>query len=68
MICDSCRENIREEAGKHLDEETLEAVAASMGADLPDHLCDAVEAPPQSCGCACQGDRYRGRETAIIMP
>ena len=64
MVCDSCREFIREEAGECIDDETVEAIALSMGADIADHLCDAVETPPMECRCACLGTKYRGEPQA----
>lgn len=64
MICESCRELITEEAGADLDEETLEVIAVSMGAELPDHNCEAVLEPPGECACACPGAKNRGRRAA----
>ncbi len=54
-LCDSCLEAAAEMMGGE-DRATQALVMTELGADLEDHLCDAVEAPDtvKSCACHCR--------------
>ena len=48
-FCETCRMAAQEEGGTGIEEEVL----AEFGADIADHLCDAVEDPGgDPCDCA----------------
>ena len=54
-VCDSCLEAAADMmAGE--DRESQALVMIELGADVEDHLCDAVETPGvvKSCACACR--------------
>ena len=54
VVCLACQEAVFEEDGG--DPETrmdLSAVARDLGADIPDHYCEAQG----SCGCGCNDRR-----------
>ena len=50
-VCDSCLECAADQGIE--DRESQEMVMVELGADLEDHICDAVEAPGTVKGCAC---------------
>jgi hypothetical protein len=54
-VCDSCLSAAATMAATE-DRATLEMLMRELGADVEDHLCDAVEAPGavKSCACACR--------------
>ena len=53
-VCESCLEAAREESEGFRLSATL--VAKTMGAEIPDHLCDARD-EGLKCGCGCRSVR-----------
>ncbi len=52
-VCDSCL-TIAYDMDAEMDEEQQASICLEMGADIPDHLCDAREEPDLGpCSCAC---------------
>ena len=53
MVCDSCMTAAYDEGAQPEDQATI---CETLGADIPDHLCDAREEPDLApCRCACNG-------------
>ena len=57
VFCDSCKGAAQDEVGIELDEDSEALLLIDMGAEIPDHLCDAREYPEPGvyvrCDCAC---------------
>lgn len=64
-VCDLCLEAIEEEMETDTDDEEgiaqARALAIIMGADIPDHDCEAIENREVVCFCGC----HRAAKTAI---
>lgn len=59
-VCDACIEAMREEAaGSGIDDcdATIASLALDLGADIPDHMCDATDRLVERCDCACRRHR-----------
>lgn len=50
-VCDSCLTAAYDEGAT--DRQTQRTICIEFGADIADHLCDAVEEPGTKCACAC---------------
>ena len=52
-VCDGCLTTAYD-MDAEMNEETQALVCVKLGADIPDHLCDAREEPETGrCSCAC---------------
>ena len=60
-VCESCTEAVLEEVedmgNSDVEEEELARLAEILGADIPDHICEATDSDTR-CDCACRS--YRG--------
>lgn len=54
MVCDTCKDAVRDEGGEHLTNPEVESLCRSMGADIADHRCEQFDGG-DGCDCACYG-------------
>ena len=67
-VCDYCL-NAAYDVDPEMGGEMQVSVAMQMGAELPDHLCDATEEPDLNiqCMCSCRVDRPRRDEVEEVI-
>ena len=60
VICDLCRQAIMEELDNSgsepgdMSSQELAELAADLGAEIPDHNCEATEDDSITCKCGCK--------------